>query len=188
VAGAADHRFIALSNALTSAGAEVVAAPTPYTAFDYLHESAFDAAVLFVDLCDGLQGYARQFGLSLSAEGPTPFDVSGDHVKVRRLTQNLLVNMVGQKRVALVSPAQTPLMRNHRHCFSRFGADATLGSAPKAERPRTLTVDLAPGEALFIPVGWWHHVEALSLTIGMSFTNFVWPNDFSSIYSTEGAL
>lgn len=47
VAGAADHRFLALSNALETAGAEVVAAPTPYTAFDYLHEAAFDAAVLW---------------------------------------------------------------------------------------------------------------------------------------------
>lgn len=37
----------ALSNALTAAGVEVVAAPTPYTAFDYLHESPFDAAVLW---------------------------------------------------------------------------------------------------------------------------------------------
>jgi two-component system cell cycle response regulator PopA len=47
VAGGADPRFIALSNALMAAGAEVVAAPTPYTAFDYLHEAAFDAAVLW---------------------------------------------------------------------------------------------------------------------------------------------
>ena len=47
VAGGVDARFIALSNALTAAGAEVVAAPTPYTAFDYLHEAAFDAAVLW---------------------------------------------------------------------------------------------------------------------------------------------
>ena len=47
VAGGADPRFLALSNALTAAGAEVVAAPTPYTAFDYLHESAFDGAVLW---------------------------------------------------------------------------------------------------------------------------------------------
>lgn len=46
-AGAPDRRFLALSNALTERGAEVVAAPTPYTAFDYLHESAFDAAVLW---------------------------------------------------------------------------------------------------------------------------------------------
>jgi two-component system cell cycle response regulator PopA len=46
-AGVADRRFLALSNALTAAGVEVVAAPTPYTAFDYLHESPFDAAVLW---------------------------------------------------------------------------------------------------------------------------------------------
>lgn len=46
-AGSADRRFLALSNALTSAGVDVVAAPTPYTAFDFLHESAFDAAVLW---------------------------------------------------------------------------------------------------------------------------------------------
>lgn len=46
-AGKPDRRFLALSNALTEDGAEVVAAPTPYTAFDYLHESPFDAAVLW---------------------------------------------------------------------------------------------------------------------------------------------
>jgi len=47
VAGGVEQRFIALSNALAAGGAEVVAAPTPYTAFDYLHETAFDAAVLW---------------------------------------------------------------------------------------------------------------------------------------------
>lgn len=46
-AGKPDRRFLALSNALADDGAEVVAAPTPYTAFDYLHESPFDAAVLW---------------------------------------------------------------------------------------------------------------------------------------------
>ncbi len=104
------------------------------------------------------------------------------------LTQNLLVNMVGTKRVALVSPAETHRMQNHRHCFSRFGANATLGGVPEAERPRVLTVDIGPGEILFLPVGWWHHVTGLSLTIGMSFTNFVWDNDFASFYASEGEL
>ena len=45
--GSADERFLALSNMLASHGVEVVAAPTPYTAFDYLHERAFDAAILW---------------------------------------------------------------------------------------------------------------------------------------------
>jgi two-component system cell cycle response regulator PopA len=46
-AGKADRHFLALSNALADLGCEVIAAPTPYTAFDYLHERAFDAAVLW---------------------------------------------------------------------------------------------------------------------------------------------
>src|SRR5690606_18015147 len=46
-AGKPDRHFLALSNALGARGCEVVAAPTPYTAFDYLHERPFDAAVLW---------------------------------------------------------------------------------------------------------------------------------------------
>ncbi|WP_374389978.1 cupin-like domain-containing protein [Sandaracinobacter sp.] len=104
------------------------------------------------------------------------------------LTQNLLVNMAGRKRVAMVSPAETHRMRNHRHCFSRFGADAALSEVAEAERPRILTVEIGPGDILFIPVGWWHHVTGLSLTIGMSFTNFVWDNGFTGFYAGEGPL
>ncbi|MGZ8363533.1 MAG: diguanylate cyclase domain-containing protein [Caulobacteraceae bacterium] len=40
-------QFLALSNALTGAGAEVVGAFTAYTAFDYLHEKPFDAVVVW---------------------------------------------------------------------------------------------------------------------------------------------
>lgn len=40
-------RFLALSNALTEHGADVVGAFTAYTAFDYLHEQAFEAVVLW---------------------------------------------------------------------------------------------------------------------------------------------
>jgi two-component system cell cycle response regulator PopA len=40
-------QFLALSNALAQTGAEVVGAFTAYTAFDYLHERAFDAVVLW---------------------------------------------------------------------------------------------------------------------------------------------
>ncbi len=40
-------QFLALSNALGRTGAEVIGAFTAYTAFDYLHERAFDAVVLW---------------------------------------------------------------------------------------------------------------------------------------------
>lgn len=40
-------QFLALSNMLTKAGAEVAGAFTAYTAFDYLHEQNFDAVVMW---------------------------------------------------------------------------------------------------------------------------------------------
>ncbi len=100
------------------------------------------------------------------------------------LTQNFLLNIVGHKRVRLVAPSRTPLMQNHVHCFSRFGTET--GLPPELGMQ---TVDIGPGEILFIPVGWWHHVEGLSLTIGMSFTNFVWDNaGFEADYRANGEL
>ncbi|MBX3476570.1 MAG: diguanylate cyclase [Brevundimonas sp.] len=73
-AGAADRRFLALSNALTAEGAEVVAAPTPYTAFDYLHEAAFDAVVLWggqdhapaLSIAAGMKRNTRLFHIPLA--------------------------------------------------------------------------------------------------------------------------
>lgn len=100
------------------------------------------------------------------------------------LTNNFLVQIRGTKQVTLVSPAQTPLMRNTMHCYSVYNGDATFAGAPEAERPRTLTCTLGPGEILFIPVGWWHHVVGLETTIGLSFTNFVWDNEAFRGYTT----
>jgi ribosomal protein L16 Arg81 hydroxylase len=92
------------------------------------------------------------------------------------LTQNFLLQVRGTKRVTLAPPEATPAMHNQLHCFSGFGTSADL--AGEADAPFTLGCEIGPGDILFLPVGWWHHVEALSMTIGMSFTNFVWPNDF----------
>ena len=38
-------------------------------------------------------------------------------------------------------------------------------------------LDVGPGETLFIPAGWWHHVEATDASISISFTNFAFSND-----------
>lgn len=102
------------------------------------------------------------------------------------LTQNFLLQIRGTKRVTLAAPEETPRMQNHLHCYSRFGIRADL--AGEADAPHTLQCEIGPGDILFLPVGWWHHVEALSMTIGMSFTNFVWPNDFEKALAAREAL
>jgi len=102
------------------------------------------------------------------------------------LTQNFLLQVRGTKRVTLAAPEETPRMRNHLHCFSQWGTRTDFSGEPDA--PHTLQCDIGPGDMLFLPVGWWHHVEALSMTIGMSFTNFVWSNDFEKALTARDQL
>jgi signal transduction histidine kinase len=52
----------------------------------------FDAAALVTELCNLKQPFARERGLFLKAEGSSPFTVTGDAGKVRRLLQNLVLN------------------------------------------------------------------------------------------------
>ena len=39
-------------------------------------------------------------------------------------------------------------------------------------------VELSPGQALFIPAGWWHEVDALDVSISLSVTAFARPNRY----------
>ena len=49
---------------------------------------------------------------------------------------------------------------------------------PRFARAHRYQIVLAPGEALFVPVGWWHHVVGLDMSISVSMTNFAYPNAF----------
>lgn len=94
------------------------------------------------------------------------------------LTNNLLVQVVGRKRVRMIAPWDLKAVRNHVHCFSELTLEDLEGGGPGV--PDQLECVIGPGEALFLPVGWWHHVEALDVSISMSFTNFPGDNDFTA--------
>jgi hypothetical protein len=97
------------------------------------------------------------------------------------LTNNLLVQLVGRKHVVLASPAETPKLYNHIHVFSEVGnltdPKLDLSAYPRLKELRTLDIVLEPGEALFVPIGWWHQVEALDFSVSVTYTNFIWPNE-----------
>jgi hypothetical protein len=96
------------------------------------------------------------------------------------LTNNLLVQFVGRKRVVLASPAETPRLYNDVHVFSSVGdvmapdLDAVF---PLLKEVAFQELVLNPGDALFIPVGWWHQITALDFSVSATYTNFRWPNE-----------
>jgi hypothetical protein len=104
------------------------------------------------------------------------------------LSNNLLLQIKGRKRIRLVAAQDTHRMRNHMHCFTRYSAEELLPGPATVERPAVYEAVVEPGAALFIPVGWWHHVEGLDVTISLTFLNFAAPNDFESNYRSFGPI
>lgn len=97
------------------------------------------------------------------------------------LTNNLLVQVMGRKQVYLVPSWEVGRMQNSIHCFS----GRSPSDWPGDDLPPLLECIIEPGDALFLPIGWWHYVEALDATISMSFTNFAADNDFHLEYPAD---
>jgi hypothetical protein len=102
------------------------------------------------------------------------------------LTNNFMAQIIGRKRVRLIAPCEVNRIGNLRHCFSQVdGRDIDLRRFPAMAGVPVLDVELAPGEILFLPVGWWHFVEGLDIAVTVSATNFRWHNDFYTHYPPD---
>lgn len=87
---------------------------------------------------------------------------------------NLVVQMIGRKKwflfpkdemelVYLPAPHSTPR-------FSRLDPEAPdLVAFPRFARARPYVFELAPGEALYVPPSWPHHVRSLEFSISLNF-------------------
>lgn len=101
------------------------------------------------------------------------------------LTNNFMAQVKGHKLVRMIPPSRLPEVYNHLHCYSQVD----LGNPDYERFPlfagiRTIDVMLAPGEILFLPVGYWHYVTGVDISITMTYTNFIPFNNFGAIYST----
>ncbi|MEO7066291.1 MAG: cupin-like domain-containing protein [Rhodanobacter sp.] len=99
------------------------------------------------------------------------------------LTNNFMAQVIGRKRLRLIPACELANMYNQRHCFTPIdGRDIDVKRFPAAANAQVLECVLEPGEILFLPVGYWHFVEGLDISVTMTFTNFRWDNDFYSNY------
>lgn len=93
------------------------------------------------------------------------------------LTNNMLVQIYGRKKVTLIPAMQVPWLYNDLHVYSQVNfPEVDLSTHPLMENVTPLEVMIEPGDALFIPIGWWHCVHGLEKSISISFTNFNAPN------------
>jgi ribosomal protein L16 Arg81 hydroxylase len=94
-----------------------------------------------------------------------------------------MTQVYGRKRVKMVSSDALHLVYNFESFFSEVDAEEPdLGRYPRFADAEIIDVLLEPGEGLLIPVGWWHHVRSLDISISVSLTNFLFPNDFERYY------
>ncbi|MEX2964049.1 cupin-like domain-containing protein [Microbulbifer sp. TYP-18] len=135
---------------------------------------------LFEDVADFGERYRQKE--SIQSANLFWFGPKGTFTPIHHdLTNNMLVQLYGRKKVTLIPAFQVPWMYNDKGVFS--AADYPNYDAerhPSLEKVTPVEVILQPGESLFIPIGWWHCVEALDVTIGISFTNFNAPNNFAA--------
>jgi ribosomal protein L16 Arg81 hydroxylase len=106
------------------------------------------------------------------------FGPAGTVTKLHHDLMNILFHQIdGWKQFILISPLETHCLSNMIGVYSDVDPQApNLTRFPRYEAVRPLQVSVGPGDALFVPVGWWHHVTALETSISVSTTSFAFPN------------
>jgi hypothetical protein len=85
----------------------------------------------------------------------------------------LFAQIYGRKRVRLIAPYDIERVYNDREWYSAVDLDAIdYKRFPLMRGVPVLDFILEPGEFLLLPVGWWHWVKSLDVSISLSFLNF----------------
>jgi len=146
-----------------------------------------------------LPGFAEQNPLPLLPATVRPRVWIGNAIRVQThydLSDNLAVVVAGRRRFILFPPDQLPNLYVGPFEQTLAGSPVSLADIenPDLERfprlARALDVaqvaELEPGDALFIPYGWWHHVRstgALAMLV-----NYWWNEAPVHLQAPYGAL
>ena len=91
----------------------------------------------------------------------------------------MFVQIYGRKTFKLYSPLESDLLQGARSMYAAIDPERPNHELhPNFSTVQEYEVTLQPGDAIFLPIGWWHHVRALDISISLAMTNFVVPNHF----------
>ena len=100
------------------------------------------------------------------------FGPAGTITALHHDTSNILFCQIyGRKRLRIAPPDNPLLLPLARGLYSHLDP---RDPAPEHVEAAASMFDVVvePGDALFIPVGWWHHVEALDVSISLALNGF----------------
>ena len=87
--------------------------------------------------------------------------------------------VVGRKRWRFVSPLEWSRVYNERNVFSEVDLERPDPAHFSAfDEATVLEVVVEPGETMFLPLGWWHQVAALDVSLSFSYLCLSVPNQF----------
>ncbi len=88
--------------------------------------------------------------------------------------------VVGRKRWRFISPLETPKLYNFNNVFSPIDIDRPdLARYPLFSQVKVLEVIAEPGDTVFLPLGWWHQVTSLDVSLSFSYSSLAVPNHYS---------
>ncbi|HPH65510.1 MAG TPA: cupin-like domain-containing protein [Kofleriaceae bacterium] len=92
-------------------------------------------------------------------------------------TNILFSQIVGHKRFELIAPTETVLLLDPMDgYYGNVDLDQrALATHPAVRAMQVRTVELGPGDTLFLPAGWWHRVTSHDISISFSLLSFAKP-------------
>ena len=101
----------------------------------------------------------------------------------RDLGNVYLAQIRGRKAVKLVPSMQMHKVYNEAGYHSEVDLeDYSAEEYPLLSEAHVMEDVIHPGELLFIPLGWWHQVKALDLSVTITGNNFRFNNAFAAIF------
>lgn len=103
------------------------------------------------------------------------FGPAGARTPLHHDVNNIMTCQIyGRERIQFVAPRSDSLLRTVHGYYAPREWKTRMADE---EHPLSVqTVDSSAGEALFLPVGYWHEVEALEPSMHVSMLGFLRPN------------